>query len=188
MGKGYAAWAARWRVPLGFALGIAFVILARPTFALLLAGVGIALAGLWVRALAAGYLEKGKALAISGPYRYTRNPLYLGSLLLGSGFSIASASWWLGLAFLIFYLSIYGPVMRREEDSLRLQFAGIYEEYARAVPLFLPTFHSHSKNLNVPSSGESFRWVRYRKNREYEAAIGFVIGLVYLVVRLQTNY
>ena len=141
MDNAYAAWAARWRVPLGFAMGIAFVILSQPNLTLLVTGGGIALLGLLLRAFAAGYLEKGRALAARGPYRYTRNPLYLGSFFMGVGFAIAARSWALGLGFLIFFLLIYWPVMRREEDFLRSQFGAEYDRYqaehrpARKVPV-----------------------------------------------------
>ena len=177
MDERYAAWAARWRVPLGFALGVTYLILAQPTVRLVVAGGGVALLGLVVRAFAAGYLEKNQSLATRGPYAYTRNPLYLGSFLLGLGFSLAGASWLAGLAFLGLFLLVYWPVMRREEDALRRQFGEIYSRYAESVPLFVPT------RPGMPASGEKFRWERYLKNREYEAALGYVAGMVFLLLK-----
>jgi len=185
MGKDYAAWAARWRVPLGFALAIALVIFSQPTDRLLMSGGGVAFLGLVLRGLAAGYLEKGRKLASCGPYRYTRNPLYLGSFLIGLGFAMAAASWLLGLAFLIFFLLIYAPVMRREEGELRRQFGEEYERYAGSVPLFFPSFVSRAERQPTISAGENFQWKRYRHNREYEAALGYLVGLVFLAAKLK---
>lgn len=185
MDSRYAAWAAQWRVPLGFALGVAFLILSQPTLPLLVAGGGIAMLGLLLRALAAGFLEKGRALATSGPYRYTRNPLYLGSFFMGVGFAIAAGSWVLGLAFLVFFLLVYWPVMRREEDFLRRQFSEAYARYAASTPLFFPTFVATPKVGQSLVPEEKFQWERYRKNHEYEAALGYLAGLVFLAVKLQ---
>jgi len=185
MDENYAAWAARWRVPLGFAMAIGVVILSRPSWRFLVAGAGIALVGLLLRGWAAGHLEKGRRLATSGPYGYTRNPLYLGSFVLGLGFAMAAASWVLGLAFLVFFLLVYVPVMRREEEDLRRQFDGGYERYARSVPLFVPTLRRRAQHELGGSAGEKFQWKRYRKNREYEAALGYVAGLVFLAAKME---
>lgn len=185
MDKGYTEWAARRRVPLGFAMGIAFVILSQPTFRLFTIGGVIALLGLLLRALAAGYLEKGRVLATSGPYRHTRNPLYLGSFLMGVGFAVAAGYWLLGLAFLGFFLLIYWPVMHREETELRRRFGADFERYAESVPLFFPLLRTRSKTSDVPLAAEVFRWERYRRNREYEAAFGYFLGLVFLALKLQ---
>lgn len=185
MDSRYAAWAAKWRVPLGFAMGVAFVILSQPTLLFLVTGGGIALLGLLLRALAAGYLEKGRALATRGPYRYTRNPLYLGSFFMGVGFALAAGSWPLGLGFLIFFLLVYWPVMRREEDFLRRQFNEAYPRYAASTPLFFPTFVAARKVRQSLIPQEKFQWKRYRKNHEYEAALGYLAGLVFLAVKLQ---
>jgi protein-S-isoprenylcysteine O-methyltransferase Ste14 len=184
MRSGYSAWAARWRVPIGYALGIAFVILSQPTARLLVTGGGIAVLGLFLRAIASGYLDKGHALATSGPYRYTRNPLYLGSSLMGLGFAIAAASWPLGLAFAVFFAVIYLPVMRREENDLQRQYGDEYDQYTRTVPLFFPTLAAKSTAEPSPAAAEKFRWERYQNNREYEATVGYFIGLIFLAAKL----
>ena len=68
MDKDLSAIVARWRVPLGFVLGVAYLVFAQPTWPLLIAGSLVALAGLGIRAYAAGHLEKDRNLAMGGPY------------------------------------------------------------------------------------------------------------------------
>src|SRR6202140_458964 len=94
-------------------------------------------AGLLIRALASGYVRKNEALATSGPYAYTRNPLYLGSLLMGVGFAVAARSWWVGIALVVMFFAIYLPVIHDEESYLRTKFPE-FEEYARRVPRMFP--------------------------------------------------
>lgn len=185
MNSNYAAWAARWRVPLGFAMAIALVVLSQPTSRFLASGGVIALTGVLLRGLAAGYLEKGRKLATLGPYQHTRNPLYLGSFVMGAGFAIAAASWVLGVAFLIFFILIYAPVMRREEEGLRRQFGGEYEKYAASVPLFFPRLIRRAETESGGSTVEKFQWGRYRRNREYEAGLGYLVGLVFLAAKMK---
>ncbi len=180
-GHSYADRAARLRVPLGFALGIAYLIFSQPTIRLLGIGAVVALAGLVVRGWAAGHLDKNQRLATTGPYAHTRNPLYLGSLVIGTGFAIAGGSWALGIAFLGLFLLVYRPVMRREEDFLRHAFKEVYHRYASAVPLLLPLPFKARLDL---SGEERFRWARYRKNREHEAALGYVAGVAFLALKL----
>lgn len=175
----YSAWAARRRVPLGFVLGLVYLIFAQPTPTLLLSGGALALAGLGLRTLAAGYLEKSKSLAISGPYRLTRNPLYFGSFLMGVGFSLAGGSLALGLAFLSFFLLVYWPVMRLEEDTLRRQFGEVYDHYASRVSLFFPLRQA----TFIP--GSKFDWAKYRTNREYRAILGYLAGMVFLALKME---
>lgn len=178
MNNNYAAWAARWRVPLGFALGAAYLVFCQPTLRLLLAGAAVGFAGLALRAWSAGCLQKNQRLATSGPYSYTRNPLYLGSSLLGLGFAVAGGSWILGAAFLLFFVAVYWPVILREETFLRGEFGDAYDQYASAVPLFIPRIARHSPGQ------EDFRWGLYRKNREYEAALGYVAGILFLALKI----
>ena len=178
MNKAYAAWAARRRVALGFGLGAAYLVLCQPSPRLLAVGGGVALTGVLLRAWAAGCLEKNQSLATGGPYALTRNPLYLGSFLIGAGFAIAGGSWIVGLAFVVFFLLIYWPVMHREEESLRTQFGEDYHRYAEQVPLFFPT----GKHFGGVKG--SFRLGQYRKNREYQAALGFAAGLIFLALKM----
>ena len=179
MGNRLGSWAAQWRVPLGFALGIAYLVFSQPTGKLLLVGGPVALLGLALRAFAAGCLDKNLTLAIGGPYAHTRNPLYLGSFIMGLGFSVASGSWILGGIFVALFLLVYSLVMRREEDFLRQKFGEAYARYAAQVPLFFPALRA------LPAPESAFRWERYRKNREYEAALGYVAALVFLFLKFK---
>ncbi len=177
MHNGYAAWATRWRVPLGFALGLAYLVFAQPKPVLLSTGAAVALLGLLLRAWSAAHLRKNQQLATHGPYAYTRNPLYLGSAMMGLGFAVAGGSWILGAAFVVFFVGVYWPVIRREEEFLRRQFGEAYERYAAAVPLFFPRLRRGANH------GAKASWGQYRKNREYEAALGYLAGLLFLVFK-----
>src|ERR1700747_3682 len=107
--------AKRIRVPLGFVFAAVYIWLARPTPRSIIAGSCIALVGLVIRALASGHVQKNEQLTTSGPYAYTRNPLYLGSLVLAAGFAVASRSWWIALIAAAMFFAIYIPVIRGEE-------------------------------------------------------------------------
>lgn len=177
MAESYSAWAARWRVPLGFALGVACVILAQPICGWLTVGSAIGLTGLLVRGCAAGYVEKNRRLATAGPYARTRHPLYLGSSLMGLGLAVASARWALAAAAVAYFLAIYWPVIRREEDVLRRQFGEAFDSYTRAVPFFFPAWRAAAPGR------ERFQWARYRANREYEAGVGFAGVVIFLALK-----
>jgi len=178
MNKEYAAWAARWRVPLGFLLAVVYMIFCRPTMKLLIAGGAVAATGVALRAFAAGHLAKNQKLTMSGPYAYTRNPLYLGSALMGAGFALAGGSWVLALATVALFAAIYWPVIRREEEHLRREFGPVYDHYAQQVPLFLP-------RLRRPGGDEKFQWKQYRKNHEYEALLGYLAMMVFLAIKIR---
>jgi len=169
--------ARRIRVPLGFTLAAVYVWLAAPTRTSLAIGASIALVGVFLRALASGYVEKNETLATSGPYRYTRNPLYLGSMVLAAGFLVAARSWPIALLALGMLVGIYLPVIRSEEEFLRSRFPE-YEEYSRRVPRLLPRFTAHG-----PGPG-SFSWHLYLKHREYNAALGMLAMMAVLIAKL----
>lgn len=170
----------RWRVPLGFLCGALFLWFARPSWRTLCAGGAVALLGLALRAWSAGHIRKNAQLATSGPYAHTRNPLYLGSFLLGVGFTIASGQPWLALPFAALFLGIYFPVMRVESADLARLFGEDYENYARAVPLFFPRL---SPYRDEKTRGLKFDASLYLRYREYQAAIGLLAALGLLALK-----
>src|ERR1700688_1546543 len=114
--------ARRIRVPLGFIFAVVYIWLAQPTRTSLIAGALMMVPGLVLRGLASGHVQKDKQLTTSGPYAYTRNPLYLGSLMLAAGFAIAARSWWIVAGMLLMFALIYVPVIAGEERYLRRTF------------------------------------------------------------------
>jgi len=168
------AFFARWRVRLGYPLAIVVLWFARPNLRSLLAAVPLGLLGLLVRASAAGHLHKQEVLTMTGPYAYTRNPLYLGSAILTLAAAIATYSWISATILCIYFALFYSFVMRREEGELRQHHAASFDEYARTVPLFFPRLTPAQVASEV---GSPFSFAQYKKNREYRAAIGFVFLL-----------
>jgi len=170
----------RWRVPLGFLCGALFVLFARPRPQTLAIGGGVALLGLGLRAWAAGHIRKNAALAVSGPYAHTRNPLYLGSFLLGLGFTVASGRLVLGLLFAALFLGIYLPVMRVEAATLAGLFGEDYRRYASAVPLFLPRLFPFRDMSATRTKFDASLYLRYR---EYRAALGLLAAWSLLALK-----
>jgi protein-S-isoprenylcysteine O-methyltransferase Ste14 len=181
------AWALEWekiarriRVPLGFAFAVLYFWLARPTWRFIAIGAVVILPGLLIRALASGHVRKNEALATSGPYAYTRNPLYLGSLLMGVGFAVAARSWWVGIVLVAMFFVIYLPVIRHEEAFLRQKFPE-FEEYAKRVPRMFP------RVVTGPGESEAsagFSFDLYRQHREYNALLGALAMMAALILKL----
>lgn len=166
-------------------LVLPFFYLARPTPALLATGGGVAVLGLALRAWAAGVIQKEEALSTSGPYAFTRNPLYLGSLLLAAGVVIAGGQWVFAPLVAVFFVAVYGATVRKEVRILEERFGSAYVEYARSVPAFLPRLTpyrpaSASNPDGVGPTGSGFAIARYRSNREFEALLGALGGFVVL--------
>lgn len=172
-------WIQRWRVPLGFLCAALFILFARPRPITLLIGAGVSIVGLLLRAWAAGHIRKNSALATSGPYAYTRNPLYLGSFILGLGFTIGAGRWPLGVLFGVLFLGIYLPVMRVESATMGQYFGEEFLDYSRAVPMFFPRFSAYRKTDNRTDFDPSL----YMRYREYEAALGLLIAWGLLVLK-----
>jgi protein-S-isoprenylcysteine O-methyltransferase Ste14 len=167
----------RWRVPLGFVAAAILIVAARPHWLSLLIGLPLALAGLAVRAAAAGHIRKNEVLATTGPYRFTRNPLYFGSIILGFGLVVAAASWLLALLALGLLVGVYLPVIRREEQYLASRFGADFDLYAARVPRLWPRWPTDA------TGGHSFSLALYLKHREYQALLGFVAIAVVLIAK-----
>ena len=173
--KPYADMVARLRVPAGFVMVAAFALFSHPTPWSLAVGLFVSLLGLALRAWAAGHLAKNQRLAVSGPYAFTRNPLYLGTLVTALGLAAAGHSWGLAVLFSLLFALVYLPAIELEEQHLRAILPS-YAEFARRVPLLIPRW---------PGSlgPDRFSFGLYRKNREYQALLGWCLGTVWLGLR-----
>lgn len=176
--KPYADAVARLRVPSGFLIVIVFAWFSRPTPPSMAIGVPLSLLGLALRAWAAGCLAKNRQLATGGPYAYTRNPLYIGTLLVAAGLAVASRSIGLAVLFIAVFLLVYLPVIQNEEQHLRKIFPE-YAEYAERVPALIPRLKQARENTSNP-----FRTGLYLNNQEYKAGLGFFAGLLFLLWRV----
>jgi protein-S-isoprenylcysteine O-methyltransferase Ste14 len=164
-------------VPLGFGFAVFYLWIAHPDWGSIILGTIIATPGIALRAFASGHVKKNEELTTSGPYAYTRNPLYLGSLIMALGFAIASRSFWVLAVMVAMFLVIYLPVIRSEEVFLRGVFPE-FDEYARNVPRLFPRLRPYS---NRPGA---FSAPLYWRHREYNAALGTVALMLALVAKL----
>ena len=169
--------ARRIRVPLGFVFAALYVWLARPSWRSIVLGSSIAVVGLSVRAFASGHVRKNEQLTTTGPYAYTRNPLYLGSLIIALGFTLASRSWIIAAIAAAILVLVYIPVIRSEEEFLRSHFPE-FDDYCRNVPRLFPRL-----KLGQGSAG-SFSAHLYCKHREYNAALGAIAIVAVLIIKL----
>jgi protein-S-isoprenylcysteine O-methyltransferase Ste14 len=175
-----ASWkkiARRIRVPLGFLFAAVYLWLAHPTARSIVLGGCVAVTGLVIRAVASGHVRKNEQLAMTGPYAYTRNPLYLGSLIMACGFALASRSWIVAAIASLMLFAIYIPVIRSEEEFLRMRFPE-FADYCRNVPRLFPKLKA-----NQGSAG-FFSAHLYWKHREYNAALGAVLMTAALIVKM----
>ncbi|GGA75542.1 hypothetical protein GCM10011507_28620 [Edaphobacter acidisoli] len=171
--------ARRIRVPLGFVFAAVFLWLARPTWQTMAESLVLVVPGVWLRAYASGYVKKNAELTRTGPYAHTRNPLYLGSMMIAFGFAIAAWSWIILVALAILFAAIYLPTIRSEEAYLREHFAG-FDAYAGQVPRLLPRLTA----AKTAEAAGSFSRELYMKHREYNAGIGAIALYAALAARL----
>jgi len=180
-------WIARWqrvarriRVPLGFVTAGLYLFelwKQAPQPAAVAWSLALVLPGVWLRGYAAGYVKKNRELTQTGPYAYTRNPLYLGSMLIAAGFAVALLSWPVALVLAVGFAAIYVPVVASEERFLRVTFPE-FSAYCRRVPRLIPRLTA----AKAETGSGSFSFSLYFKHREYNAAIG--AGLLYLSLYL----
>ena len=142
--------ARRIRVPAGFLFAAFYLWQARPSAAALAWSLLLVVPGLLLRAYASGYVKKNAELTVTGPYAYTRNPLYLGSMLMAFGFAAASRSLWITLLLAVLFALIYAPTIYGEEQFLRSIFPA-FESYAQRVPRLLPRLTPRRSQETVAS-------------------------------------
>jgi protein-S-isoprenylcysteine O-methyltransferase Ste14 len=159
---------ARLRVPLGFVFGVVALVLARPTWASIAMGTVVGLAGEGVRFWAAGHLEKSREVTRSGPYRFTRHPLYVGSSIMAAGLASAVHSWIVAALIAVHMIVTITAAIRTEEAFLRERFGDEYDAYAAD---------------RAPAMERSFSVARAWRNREYRAMIGLAVAIGLLSVK-----
>jgi hypothetical protein len=164
---------------MGFLFAAFFLWRADPTPRTILLSLILVLPGLGLRAYSAGYIRKNAELATTGPYAHTRNPLYLGSMLIAFGFGAASASALLLISLATLFLAIYLPTIQGEEQYLRVHFPK-FDAYAAAVPRLLPRLTPARDG----SESGSFSRSLYRHHREYNALMGSAALYVALILKL----
>jgi len=160
---------ARRRVALGFLCGVAALALARPSRESLIAGAAIAAVGEGVRIWAAGHLEKGREVTASGPYRFLRHPLYVGSGIITLGFVVASRSILVMLLATVYLGLTYTAAIRREEAFLTERFGAAYPDYRAG---------------RLPGAQRRFSLERAIRNREYRAVAGVLVALSVLAAKV----
>lgn len=155
-------------------MGALVLWLARPNALSLVLALPLVLCGEAVRIWASGHIEKTRRLATGGPYAHTRNPLYVGSVLLALGMATASASSWVVLAVAAYFAAFYPSVMKEEAGFLRQTFPEEYGLWARDVPLFLPRLGPAGPRATT------FSWSRVAQNREWRTAIALPVVIALL--------
>lgn len=181
-------WIDRWqriarriRVPLGFVVAALYLYELwqnNPQRSAVLGSMALVLPGLWLRAYSAGYVKKNRELTQTGPYAHTRNPLYLGSMLIAAGFAVALLSWPIAVLLAVGFFVIYVPVIASEERFLRSTFAG-FDDYCREVPRLIPRITP----ARLGGGAGQFSFSLYWKHREYNAAMGTALLYLGLLLR-----
>jgi protein-S-isoprenylcysteine O-methyltransferase Ste14 len=177
--QGWQRVARRIRVPLGFLTAALYLFdLARhaPQPTAVAWSLALVLPGLWLRGYAAGYVKKNRELTVTGPYAHTRNPLYLGSMLMAAGFALALLSLPVALVLAVGFAVIYIPVIASEERFLCATFPD-FDAYCRRVPRLSPRL-TPGRPIRADSAPGAFSVALYLKHREYNAGIG--VALLYL--------
>jgi hypothetical protein len=172
---------------MGFVFAALFLWLARPSWQTIAMSLALVAPGLWLRGYASGYVKKDAELTTTGPYAHTRNPLYLGSMLIAFGFAAAAASWLILALLAGLFAAIYIPTILSEEAYLREHFAG-YEAYARAVPRGAGAAKELAAGDTVlagdgVAAKSGFSAELYRRHHEYNSAMG--AAGIYLALALK---
>ncbi|MGA9586211.1 MAG: isoprenylcysteine carboxylmethyltransferase family protein [Terracidiphilus sp.] len=181
----WAKVARRIRVPLGFLTAALYLFelwRGEPRPAAVAWSLLLVLPGLWLRAYASGYVKKNRELTQTGPYAYTRNPLYLGSILIAAGFAVALLSWPVAAMLAAMFLIIYVPVIASEERFLKSNFPD-FDAYCQRVPRLIPRLSAAAPPVGrTEVSSGKFSLDLYLRHREYNSAIGATLLYLSLLV------
>lgn len=181
---GYNRTLAGLRLTATFAFVVALVLLAKPRPVEVAIGFVIAALGETIRFWAAGHLLKTKELITSGPYRHTRNPLYLGRLLILTGLCIMChlpyyGNWILLVAGYAVFFGYYLPRKERVEPArLRAVHGEAYDRYFKAVPALFPNLRPYAGGSNLGWSSD-----RLIRNREVWMVAGILAITLFLLWR-----
>jgi protein-S-isoprenylcysteine O-methyltransferase Ste14 len=178
MSNSFVRFLYRWRVRSGAVIAVLSLFLANPELTPLLTGIFISFIGLALRAWSCGHIHKEKELTVSGPYRFTRNPLYLGNLLIGAGFAVGCWSWWAFMVFALYFSVFYPVVIIWEKKKMQSMHPEEYREYDSQVPLFIPRITS------ISGDDKKFSWSRYHTNHEIRALTGVMIFWILIVSKM----
>lgn len=162
------------RTKLSGIMAVIFLILSQPSSLTLFYGTAPILIGQSIRIWSSGHIHKNQILTVTGPYSLSRNPLYVGSFILGAGFMMAMGVILLAIVFLVFYVTVYWFTIRWEEEKLAGEFPDAWEAYKGSVPRFIPFF-----SMPVYRSGE-FNWSQVTKHKELLNAS--VVAAVYVLL------
>ncbi len=167
------------RIVIGFLFAGLFLIFSRPTHLAILLGLGVAVAGEALRTWASGYISKGKVLATQGPYSYVRNPLYLGSFIMGLGICLMGRSIIFMLAFLLIFSIVYSRLILKEEEKVGRIFGEEFLAYRARVPRFIPRYPTKMKVK------DSFDWLQVLSHKEYNAWLGLFSITIFLLFKVK---
>ncbi len=172
-----------WRVRSSFLGILASLILSKPTQGSLIVGIGLCSLGLALRAWASGHIRKGKELTTSGPYRYSRNPLYLGNLIIGLSLVLSSRSIWVLLAFTAYFVLFYPLAIKIEKEKMERVFPEEYRNYKNKVPIFFPKLKT-----SPHKEKKKFSFNLYWRNKEYRALGGALLYWLLIVLKMAHFY
>jgi len=179
------------RVSFGYVFSILLIIMSKPVSVFYFwFGAAIAIFGELIRVWASSYIVKLDRLTTDGPYRATRNPLYLGSFIMGTGLLIISMNLTLAVVYYVLFLIVYPATMSAEKKELQKKFGDYYLEYQQGTPGFFPTFESFGEafsNFRFFFSNFGSRIKSFLKNREYNGVLAVTVVLLILFFKLKRN-
>jgi protein-S-isoprenylcysteine O-methyltransferase Ste14 len=178
------------RVGLGFLFALVYIIFSIPSSSTsMLIGFIIAVLGELIRVISSGFIIKTDELTTTGPYAYVRHPLYLGSFVMGLGCCIAVFSMdyillslIILILYLLFFFSVYIPLLKKEEIVLTEKYKDAYLTYMKNVPMFLPRLTPYTKG------GSNFSIKIFMKNKEYQAIIGLLIIILITIIKYELYF